>query len=93
MCSDGTLRPSEGETVTRASIDEKSQIQPRDRTQPGLPLKPGKCGTMTHDYECTRTTALFAALERAALAGKSHPRPIAPNLEFRRDGAWRKIRS
>jgi hypothetical protein len=32
------------------SIDEKSQIQALDRTQPGLPLKPGKCGTMTHDY-------------------------------------------
>jgi hypothetical protein len=31
------------------SIDEKSQIQALDRTQPGLPLKPGKCGTMTHD--------------------------------------------
>ena len=48
--------------MTRASIDEKSQIQALDRTQPGLPLKPGKCGTMTHDYKCTRTTALFAAL-------------------------------
>ena len=33
------------------SIDEKSQIQALDRTQPGLPLKPGKCGTMTHDYK------------------------------------------
>jgi hypothetical protein len=32
------------------SIDEKSQIQALDRTQPGLPLKPGKCATMTHDY-------------------------------------------
>ena len=32
------------------SIDEKSQIQALDRTQPSLPLKPGKCGTMTHDY-------------------------------------------
>jgi len=31
------------------SIDEKSQIQALDRTQPGLPMKPGKCGTMTHD--------------------------------------------
>jgi hypothetical protein len=33
------------------SIDEKSQIQALDRTQPGLPLKPGRCGTMTHDYK------------------------------------------
>jgi len=32
------------------SVDEKSQIQALDRTQPGLPLKPGRCGTMTHDY-------------------------------------------
>ena len=44
------------------SIDEKSQIQALDRTQPGLPLKPGKCGTMTHDYKRHGTTTLFAAL-------------------------------
>jgi hypothetical protein len=44
------------------SIDEKSQIQVLDRTQPGLPLKPGKCGTMTHDYKRNGTTTLFAAL-------------------------------
>ena len=44
------------------SIDEKSQIQALDRTQPGLPLKPGKCGTMTHDYQRNGTTTLFAAL-------------------------------
>src|SRR5271169_1876763 len=44
------------------SIDEKSQIQAIDRTQPGLPLKPGKCGTMTHDYKRNGTTTLFAAL-------------------------------
>jgi hypothetical protein len=42
--------------------DEKSQIQALDRTQPGLPLKPGKCGTMTHDYKRNGTTTLFAAL-------------------------------
>jgi transposase len=47
------------------SIDEKSQIQALDRTQPGLPLKPGKCGTMTHDYKRHGTTTLFAALEIA----------------------------
>ena len=45
------------------SIDEKSQIQALDRTQPGLPLKPGKCGTMTHDYKRNGTTTLFAALD------------------------------
>ncbi len=42
--------------------DEKSQIQALDRTQPGLPLKPGRAGTMTHDYKRNGTAALFAAL-------------------------------
>jgi transposase len=44
------------------SVDEKSQIQALDRTQPGLPLKQGRCGTMTHDYKRHGTTTLFAAL-------------------------------
>jgi transposase len=44
------------------SIDEKSQIQALDRTQPGLPLKPGKAGTLTHDYKRNGTTTLFAAI-------------------------------
>ncbi len=44
------------------SIDEKSQIQALDRTQPGLPLKPGKCGRMTHGYKSNGVTTLFAAL-------------------------------
>jgi len=43
-------------------VDEKSQIQARDRTQPGLPLKRGRCGTQTHDYTRHGTTTLFAAL-------------------------------
>jgi transposase len=43
-------------------IDEKSQIQALDRTQPGLPMKKGRCGTMTHDYKRHGTTTLFAAL-------------------------------
>jgi len=43
-------------------LDEKSQIQALDRTQPGLPLKKGRCGTMTHDYKRNGTTTLFAAL-------------------------------
>src|SRR5579859_2725895 len=43
-------------------VDEKSQIQALDRTQPGLPLKKGRCGTMTHDYIRHGTTTLFAAL-------------------------------
>ena len=45
--------------------DEKSQIQALDRTQPGLPIKPGRCGTMTHDYKRNGTTTLFAALNIA----------------------------
>ena len=44
------------------SVDEKSQIQALDRTQPGLPLKKGRLGTMTHDYKRHGTTTLFAAL-------------------------------
>ena len=44
------------------SVDEKPQIQALDRTQPGLPVEPGRCATMTHDYERHGTTTLFAAL-------------------------------
>jgi len=50
------------------SLDEKSQIQALDRTQPGLPLKRGRCGTMTHDYKRHGTTTLFAALD--VMAGR-----------------------
>jgi transposase len=50
------------------SVDEKSQIQALDRTQPGLPLKKGRCATMTHDYKRHGTTTLFAALD--VLEGK-----------------------
>lgn len=44
------------------SVDEKCQIQALDRTQPGLPWKKGRCGTMTHDYKRHGTTTLFAAM-------------------------------
>ena len=44
------------------SVDEKSQIQAPDRTQPGLPMKKGRAGTMTHDYKRHGTTTLFAAM-------------------------------
>ena len=47
-------------------VDEKSQIQALDRTQPGLPLKKGRAGTMTHDYKRNGTTTLFAALDIAS---------------------------
>lgn len=43
-------------------VDEKSQIQALNRTQPGLPMKKGRCGTLTHDYKRNGTTTLFAAL-------------------------------
>src|SRR5437762_10703633 len=45
------------------SVDEKSQIQALDRSQPGLPMKKGRAATMTHDYKRHGTTTLFAALE------------------------------
>jgi hypothetical protein len=44
-------------------VDEKSQIQALDRTQPGLPMKKGRAATMTHDYKRNGTTTLFAALD------------------------------
>jgi hypothetical protein len=47
------------------SVDEKSQIQALDRTQPGLPMKKGRGQTMTHDYKRNGTTTLFAALNTA----------------------------
>ena len=50
------------------SVDEKSQIQALDRTQPGLPMKKGRAGTLTHDYKRHGTTTLFAALD--VLEGK-----------------------
>jgi len=58
------------------SVDEKSQIQALDRSQPGLPLKKGRCGTMTHDYKRHATTTLFAALDVATgqVIGQCMPR-------------------
>lgn len=55
------LNPPEHAIVLCA--DEKSQIQALDRTQPGLPIKKGRCGTMTHDYKRNGTATLFAALD------------------------------
>jgi transposase len=55
------LNPPEHAIVLCA--DEKSQIQALDRTQPGLPMKKGRCGTMTHDYKRNGTATLFAALD------------------------------
>jgi len=57
-------------------VDEKSQIQALDRTQPGLPMKKGRCGTMTHDYKRNGTTCLFAALNMldGTIIGTCYPR-------------------
>jgi len=57
-------------------VDEKSQIQALDRTQPGLPMKKGRCGTMTHDYKRNGTTCLFAALNvlDGTVIGTCYPR-------------------
>ena len=65
-------------------VDEKSQIQALDRTQPGLPLKKGRCGTMTHDYKRHGTTTLFAALQvlDGTVIGQCFPRHT--NREFLR---------
>jgi transposase len=58
------------------SVDEKSQIQALDRTQPGLPMKKGRAATMTHDYKRHGTTTLFAALDvkTGAVIGQCLPR-------------------
>ena len=67
------------------SADEKSQIQALDRTQPGLPLKKGRCGTMTHDYKRNGTTTLFAAL--SMLDGKV----ISACMDRHRHQEWIKF--
>ena len=68
------LDPPENAVVF--SFDEKSSIQALDRTQPGLPMKKGRCGTMTHDYRRHGTTSLFAALNMASgeVVGRSFRR-------------------
>ncbi|MDO8672888.1 MAG: IS630 family transposase, partial [Dehalococcoidia bacterium] len=63
-------------------VDEKTQVQALDRTQPGLPMKKGRCGTMTHDYKRNGTTCLFAALNmlEGKVIGSCYPRHL--NIEF-----------
>ena len=77
------LNPPERALVL--SADEKSQIQALDRTQPGLPLKKGRCGTMTHDYKRNGTTTLFAAL--SMLDGKV----ISACMDRHRHQEWIKF--
>ena len=57
-------------------VDEKSQIQALDRTQPSLPMKRGRAGTLTHDYKRNGTTTLFAALDvlEGTVIGECHAR-------------------
>jgi hypothetical protein len=57
-------------------VDEKSQIQALDRTQPGLPLMRGRCGTFAHEYQRQGTTYLFAALHvaKSNVVAECHPR-------------------
>jgi len=76
------LNPPEAAVVL--SVDEKSQIQALDRTQPGLPMKPGRAGTMTHDYKRHGTTTLFAALNVLTGAILSTCLPRHRNGEFLR---------
>jgi transposase len=68
------LNPPERAVVL--CMDEKSQIQALDRTQPSLPIKPGRAGTMTHDYKRNGTTTLFAALDvlTGSVIGQCLPR-------------------
>jgi len=64
------------------SVDEKSQIQALDRTQPGLPLKKGRAGTFTHDYKRHGTTTLFAALNIATGEVQHECRPEHKHADF-----------
>ncbi len=77
------LNPPENAIVI--SADEKSQIQALDRTQPGLPIIPGRCGTMTHDYKRNGTTTLFAAIDM--IQGKV----IASCMPHHRHQEWIKF--
>jgi transposase len=77
------LNPPEHALVL--SADEKCQIQALDRTQPGLPIKRGRCGTMTHDYKRYGTTTLFAAIDM--LEGKV----ISECMDRHRHQEWIKF--
>ena len=68
------LNPPEKAVVL--CVDEKTQVQALDRTQPGLPMKKGRCGTMTHDYKRNGTICLFAAMNvlEGKVLGSCYPR-------------------
>lgn len=77
------LNPPEHALVI--SADEKTSIQALDRTQPELPIKKGRCGTMTHDYKRNGTTTLFAAIEMA------EGRVISTCMDKHRHQEWIKF--
>ncbi len=76
------LNPPEKAVVL--CVEEKSQVQALDRTQPGLPMRKGRCRTMTHDYKRNGTTCLFAALNvlEGQVIGSCYSRHR--NIEFRK---------
>jgi transposase len=80
------LNPPEHALVL--SVDEKSQVQALDRTQPSLPMKKGRCGTMTHDYKRHGTTTLFAALQ---VAGEEAGKVIGTCMARHRHQEWIKF--
>lgn len=80
------LNPPEHALVL--SVDEKSQVQALDRTQPSLPMKKGRCGTMTHDYKRHGTTTLFAALQ---VAGREAGKVIGTCMARHRHQEWIKF--
>jgi hypothetical protein len=75
-------------------VDEKTQIQALDRTQKSLPLYPGHCGTLTHDYKRNGTTTLFAALNVPQNCGNHHTRAACPRyaLEYPFTGPTSELR-
>jgi hypothetical protein len=77
------------------SVDEKSQIQALDRTQPGLPMKQGRAGTMTRDYKRHGTTTLFAALNILA-AASFNPCPRITEIavpDLPKHAGWTRVAS
>jgi hypothetical protein len=77
----GRLTPPDKALVL--AVDEKSQIQALDRAQPGLPMKKGRCGTMTHDYKRNGTTTLFAPVRGSLPPSHQRSGPAGRRLATR----------
>ena len=82
------LDPPKGALVL--CVDEKTQIQALDRTQPTLPMKPGKAQRMTHDYKRNGTTSLYAALEIATGMSRATAIPGTPTRSSWRSSTARQ---